>query len=132
MNTVSPAVLALAASAGGAIGAFLRHLANVALAGRSIAGLMASSWLVNIAGCFLAGLLLVWIESRGTTPFWRVLIVTGVLGGLTTFSAIGLDLLQLLREGRTLEALLGAAGQIVLGVAAVALGFRCGRLVGIA
>jgi CrcB protein len=124
----APWQLALAAAGGGAIGALLRHLANQLVLHRGLGGLPVSTLLVNVAGCFGAGLLLIWIDGRGIdAPLWRALLITGLLGGLTTFSALGLELWQLLRADRIGLALALAGVHVVAGVAAVAAGWRLGR-----
>lgn len=120
--------LALAAAGGGAAGALLRHLVNQLFIHRGLGGLPVSTLLVNVVGCFGAGLLLVWIDGRGIdSPLWRALLITGLLGGLTTFSALGLELWQLLRADRIGIALLLAGLHVLAGVAAVAAGWRLGR-----
>jgi CrcB protein len=120
--------LALAAAGGGAVGALLRHLVNQLFLHRGLGGLPVSTVLVNVVGCFGAGLLLVWIDGRGIeSPLWRALLITGLLGGLTTFSALGLELWQLLRAERLGLAMLLAGVHVVAGVAAVAAGWRLGR-----
>lgn len=120
--------LALVAAGGGAAGALLRHLANQLFIHRGPGGLPVSTVLVNVVGCFGAGLLLVWIDGRGIdSPLWRALVITGLLGGLTTFSALGLELWQLLRADRIGLAVALAGVHLVAGVAAVAAGWRLGR-----
>ena len=109
---------ALAVAAGGATGALLRHGVNLLLP-RSPQHLFTFSTLaVNVAGCFAAGLLLV----------WRALLLPGLLGGLTTFSAFGLDLLHLVRAERWGWLALVVSLHVSLGLLAVILGWRGGRL----
>jgi CrcB protein len=123
-------LLATAAAGGGAIGALLRHLVNQLLVHRPGGGLPLATWLVNVAGCFLAGLLLIWVDGRGVSaPFWRALLITGLLGGLTTFSAFGLELWQWLRAERYGFAIAVIGAHVVVGVAAVAAGWRLGRAI---
>lgn len=130
MTMPSPWLLAFAVAGGGAAGTVLRHLANQFFVHRPGFGLPMSTWLVNVLGCFLAGLLLVWVDGRGEmAPFWRALLITGLLGGLTTFSAFGLELFQWLRADRYLLAMGVVAAHVVVGVAAVALGWRLGRFI---
>ena len=113
---------------GGAGGATLRYAVNELFVRRGWYGLPMATLAVNVVGCFLAGLVLVWLERRGAaTPFWRNLLMTGFLGGLTTFSAFGLELWQLLRADRFLLAAGTIASHLLLGVLAVALGFAAGR-----
>lgn len=119
----------LAVALGGASGAVLRFGVNESfrLRGWTTSGMATLS--VNSVGCLLAGLLLVWLELRGPQSlFWRNLLMVGFLGGLTTFSAFGVELLQSLRAGRADLALLLAASNLLLGLLAVAAGFWLGRM----
>lgn len=128
MTLPAHGLLALAAMSGGGVGALLRHFVNQAFVHRPGLGLPMATWLVNVVGCFLAGLLLIWIDTRGdAAPLWRALLITGLLGGLTTFSAFGLELWQLLRAERYGWMLLIVSAHVLAGVAAVALGWRLGR-----
>lgn len=130
MNMPGTWLLAMAAAGGGALGALLRHLVNQLFMHRAGWGLPMATWLVNVAGCFLAGLVLIWVDGRGAAaPFWRALLITGVLGGLTTFSAFGLELWQWLRAERYAFAIAVAAAHVVVGVMAVAAGWRLGRVI---
>lgn len=128
----------LAVGLGGACGTLARFGVNrwfdqrplaVALQRHDIPSLMFATLTVNVLGCLLAGLCLVWIEQRVDAAFWRTMLITGVLGGLTTFSALGLELFALARADRW--TLLGATvlTHVGLGLAAVALGWRLGQLV---
>jgi len=130
MSAPGAALLALAAAGGGAVGALIRHLVNQAFVTRPGHGLPVATWLVNVAGCCLAGMLLVWIDGRGiSAPLWRALLITGLLGGLTTFSAFGLELWQWLRAERYAFAILLVAAHVIVGVIAVAAGWRLGRAI---
>ena len=60
----------------------------------------------------------------------RLLLVTGVLGGYTTFSAFSLETLLLMRGGQTTTALTSIVLQVVLGVAAAFAGFTAGMAAG--
>ncbi|MEX1239152.1 MAG: fluoride efflux transporter CrcB [Cyclobacteriaceae bacterium] len=58
---------------------------------------------VNIAGCFLIGLIL-GLSDRGNivTPEWRLFLTTGFCGGFTTFSTFSYESINLLRDGEFL------------------------------
>jgi CrcB protein len=103
---------------GGAIGSVLRHLAALAFA---------APWAVmgiNILGSFCIGVLYVILATRlHLSP----LLMTGLLGGFTTFSAFSLDALKLWEAGRPLAALAYVGGSVLLSLAAVALGVALAR-----
>lgn len=75
------------------------------------------TFLENILGCFAVGLLAGLAEGRGYfSPETRILLVTGLLGGFTTFSAFGLETLVLIKRGNVWIAALYIAASVVLGL----------------
>ncbi|MEQ1802391.1 MAG: fluoride efflux transporter CrcB [Gammaproteobacteria bacterium] len=117
-------------ASGGAAGSVLRYLVSgvsqrllVPGAG-SLAALPAGTLVVNVTGSLLIGLLAGLAESRSVFgPEARLLLVTGFLGGYTTFSAFSLETLLLLRAGQSATAFATVALQVLLGVAAAWAGF---------
>ena len=106
---------------GGAIGASARYLGVLGVLRAWPAGGPAGTLLVNLVGSALMGALLVWLEARGglrAAPF----LLTGVLGGFTTFSAFSLDAFALYERGATGLAALYVLGSVVLSIAALAAG----------
>lgn len=101
---------------GGAIGSVLRYL-TVSAVGTPLATL-----LVNIAGSFVMGLLFIAVGPR-LSP----LLLAGLLGGFTTFSAFSLDALKLWQSGQTIPALTYVVTSVVLSLIAVALGAALAR-----
>ena len=98
---------------GGALGSVLRYLTVSAVGGP------VATFVVNIVGSLLMGVLYVTLSSRAhLSP----LLMTGVLGGFTTFSAFSLDALKLYDGGQSGQAVLYIVGSVVLSLAAVALG----------
>ena len=104
---------------GGALGSVCRYLVGVGalrLMGPSFPwGTLA----VNVAGSFAIGILAELIVARsGASAELRLLLITGFLGGFTTFSAFSLELVLMIGGGRTLAALsyalLSTLGSIVL------------------
>ncbi len=80
---------------------------------------------INIAGCFLIGVLSAFAERRGFfSPDARLFFFTGILGGFTTFSAFGLESAFLLRRGEWLVCLSYALLSVICGFAGVLLGMR--------
>lgn len=88
---------ALAVSVGAALGALTRWQAGLLLNARW-AGFPLGTLLVNLAGGFLIGMALEWF-GRQPNEVLKLLLVTGFLGGLTTFSAFSGESLTLLRHG---------------------------------
>lgn len=79
-----------------------------------------STFSVNILGCMLAGVFLVVAETmQSISQEARLFIVTGLLGGFTTFSAFGIETLGLIKRGEMLIALSYASLSIIVGVLAM-------------
>ena len=79
----------------------------------------------NFIGGFGIGLSLgVFNAMPGLAPEWRLLIITGFLGGLTTFSSFSNETLQLLLDGRSFAALLNVAVNVLLGLTFTYLGIK--------
>jgi fluoride exporter len=111
---------------GGAIGASLRYLSNVSAMRIFGPGFPVATMFVNILGSFAMGVLIVTLAKKGGThlaPF----LMTGVLGGFTTFSAFSLDSFTLWERGDTLTALGYVAGSLILSLAALAAGIYLSR-----
>lgn len=82
---------------------------------------------VNVLGCLAIGFLVEWLARAGAHPDVRLFLLTGVLGGFTTFSTFGLDVAGLLEEGRVLAALGYVGLSVVVGVLAVYGGMALSR-----
>lgn len=112
---------------GGAIGASLRYLSGVGflrLIGPTEFPLAILS--VNILGSFLMGVFVVAAAHRGLTqlsPF----VMTGILGGFTTFSAFSLETMTLIERGQVGSAMLYVVLSVVLSVGGLALGLLVAR-----
>ena len=118
---------AIAVAVGGASGALLRHGINLMLPRQAQHVFSYSTLAVNVVGCFFAGLLLVWISQRDEADLWRALLLTGLVGGLTTFSAFGLDLLPLVRLQRWGWLAIVILLHVGLGLIAVIAGSKLGQ-----
>jgi CrcB protein len=108
----------LQVAAGGALGAAARYLVNVGVMRALGPGFPWATLAVNVAGSFLMGALVIWLARRGgqhLAPF----VMTGVLGGFTTFSAFSLDVATLWERGEGAAAAAYAAGSVVLSVGAL-------------
>lgn len=122
--------LLLLASAGGAIGAGLRHLVNVGAFRLLGTGAPWGTLAVNIVGSFLMGLLIEAMALRfDGSPEIRTFVATGVLGGLTTFSAFSLDFAVLLQRGDHMLAAFYVIGTVSIAFIAFFAGLSAGRMV---
>ena len=118
---------------GGAAGTASRYL--VGLAVPRVLGVPVATLLVNLVGAFALGLLLEALVRRGADDgrrrLLRLLLGTGFLGGFTTYSALAVDTVLLLRSGLPGPAWGYAGGTVlagaVLSLAGVAAGARLGR-----
>lgn len=120
--------LLLLAAAGGAIGAGSRYLAGVAAMRLFGPGFPWGTLFVNVAGCFLMGLLIELAALRWSmSNEMRTFLVTGVLGGFTTFSAFSLDFAVLMERKETALAMLYAGATIGLTLIAIFAGMGLAR-----
>ena len=103
---------------GGAAGSVLRYLMV------STIGAPLGTAAVNVLGSFLIGVLFVVLGSRES---WQMLLMTGLMGGFTTFSAFSLDTLKLVEAGQPMQAAAYIVGSVALSLIAVALGVALAR-----
>lgn len=105
---------------GGAFGAALRHLVNLATLRMLGPNFPWGTLTVNIIGSFVMGLFIELLARRldGSQEL-RLLIATGVLGGFTTFSAFSLDIAVMWERGAVLTASIYAVSSVVLSIAAL-------------
>ena len=113
---------------GGGIGAALRHATNRAALALLGASFPFGTFIVNIVGSFLMGVLAVALLARGEgdQPL-RLFLATGVLGGFTTFSAFSLDAALMWEKAEWSALAVYAVGSVLLSVGALFLGMVAAR-----
>jgi CrcB protein len=111
---------------GGAIGASLRYLTNVGAMRLFGPSFPYATLIVNILGSFVMGLLVVVLARKGGNHL-APLLMTGILGGFTTFSAFSLDTLTLWERGDQVAALAYVAASVILSLAAIIAGLALAR-----
>lgn len=110
---------------GSALGGMARHWTTALVASRWGAGFPWGTLVVNVAGSMLIGVLAAALvpDGRWLLPVpARELLIVGVLGGYTTFSAFSLQTFMLLEQGQWVRAGGNVVLSVVLCLAAVALG----------
>ena len=113
---------------GGGLGSTLRHIVNVASARVLGTAFPYHTFIINITGSTVMGLIAGYLAFRGeASQPWRLFLMTGVLGGYTTFSAFSLDAVLLYERGEIGLALLYVIGSVVLSVAGLFAGLALMR-----
>jgi CrcB protein len=103
---------------GGGLGATLRHLVNVTCARFIGTAFPYGTFIINISGSTVMGLIAGYLAFRGeASQAWRLFLMTGILGGYTTFSAFSLDTAILYERGEIGLAALYVVGSVVLSIA---------------
>ena len=128
MSTLTSSTGLLQAGAvalGAAVGALLRWAAALWL-NSAWAGFPLGTLLVNLAGGLFIGVAMAWF-ARWPDELLRLLLVTGVLGGFTTFSSFSAESLGLLQRGQWALALLHSAAHLLGALACTALCFALAR-----
>ena len=119
---------ALIVGAGGFLGAAARYLVGGAVHRWLPADFPYGTFVVNVSGCLVIGMLAGLADERGVLgPEARLFWMIGVLGGYTTFSTFGYETVALLRDRGHAAALVNVAGQVVLGILAVWAGMVLAR-----
>jgi fluoride exporter len=110
-------------AAGGAIGAGLRHLANIGALRLFGPNFPWGTMGINILGSLAMGVFIeVLMRRAGTANELRLFVATGILGGFTTFSAFSLDFVVLFERGETWPALFYVLASVTLSILALFLG----------
>ena len=125
---MTPALVA-AVLVAGALGAVLRWMVSRWLSRSEgpYRNLPTSVLLVNVAGSALAGAILGLAEAGAVNADLRLILLTGFCGGLTTFSTLSVETIQLVLDGRWRPAVLSVGANLVLGIGAAALAYLLTR-----
>lgn len=113
---------------GGAVGSMARYLVNIGLLRLIGPGFPWGTLTVNILGSFLMGVLWVTLDVKGAMRF-APLLMTGILGGFTTFSAFSLDAVTMVERGEPGLATIYVVGSVAVSVLALAAGMMISRAV---
>jgi len=104
---------------GGGLGSVFRYLVQVFIGRHVPLVFPLGTFLVNCPGCFLIGLFYALSAKYSWFgPEWRLLLITGICGGYTTFSTFSYDGFYLLKQGSGVAFLFYAMGTVGLGLLA--------------
>jgi CrcB protein len=126
MSTAPTAAQALAVAAGAALGALARWRVGLALAS-VVAPFPLGTLAVNAVGGFAIGVAMALVDRAS---LWQPFLVTGLLGGFTTFSAFSAESLGLIQRGQWPMALVHSLAHVVGALACTALGYTLARAFG--
>ncbi|MCC6208854.1 MAG: fluoride efflux transporter CrcB [Gammaproteobacteria bacterium] len=118
----------LAIAAGGAVGSVLRYWSSLGVHHLFGRGFPYGTLSVNVLGSLVIGVLYVLLVERSSLGAeWRALLITGFLGGFTTFSTFSLETALLLQQAEHLKAVLNIAASVAICLAATLIGLYAGR-----
>jgi len=102
---------------GGGLGAALRHGINLISVRTLGTEFPYGTLIINVTGSLLMGLIAGYLAVRGdASQHWRLFLMTGILGGYTTFSAFSLDAALLYERGATGLAALYVLASVILSI----------------
>jgi fluoride exporter len=113
---------------GGGLGSTLRHIVNVVCPRLLGTAFPYHTFIINITGSIIMGLIAGYLAFKGgASQPWRLFLMTGVLGGYTTFSAFSLDAALLYERGAIGLALFYVLGSVVFSIAGLFAGLALVR-----
>ena len=107
---------------GSFIGGICRYLLSMLVQSKFSSSFPYGTLLVNLTGCLLIGILFGFFDRNQVSHEWRLLFITGVLGGFTTFSAFSVETYNLIKSGNYGSAILYVALSVILGISLTFLG----------
>jgi len=115
---------------GASLGAWLRWLLGMKL-NALFPTIPPGTVVANMVGGYIIGLAIAFLAASPTlSPEWRLLIITGFCGGLTTFSTFSAETVSLIQEGRLLWALGSVSLHVVGSLAMTAAGLLSYQMIG--
>jgi fluoride exporter len=113
---------------GGFLGAVARYALGAYIGSRYGVRFPYGTFVINISGSFLIGLILTLLARTTASAYWRYLIPIGFIGAYTTFSTFEYETLRAIQDGQLMTGLLNVALSLVLGFIAVWAGAAIGQV----
>ncbi len=122
-------VFLLAIAIGGAVGSVLRFLVSKFIQTKAGIDFPVGTLLVNLSSVFLIGFFFAFfVEKLDLSPNLRALLITGLLGGYSTYSTLFYETYYMLLNGEWLKVVLYLLLSNFLGILLVALGYSLGKI----
>ena len=119
----------VAIAVGGAAGALSRYGLDTLIERHAESAFPWATFTINVTGCLAVGFIIAALTDRHHAPQWlRAGLVVGFCGGYTTFSTFAQESLDLLEGDRAAVALASVVLSVVVGITAVWVGARLGRM----
>jgi CrcB protein len=113
---------------GGLLGAVARYAVATYIGSLYGVSFPYGTFLINMSGCFLIGLIVPLLERTSASPYWRYFIPIGFIGAYTTFSTFEYETLQAIQDGQIMTGLLNVGLSVIVGFVAVWVGVAIGRI----
>jgi len=113
---------------GGFLGALARYALGSYIGGRYGARFPLGTFVINVSGSFLLGLVMVLLARRTAGAYWVYLIPIGFIGAYTTFSTFEYETLRAIQDGQVTTGLLNVGLSVGVGFVAVWAGAAIGRV----
>jgi fluoride exporter len=107
---------------GGAAGAIARYQVAAMVQARVAAGFPWGTFVVNMSGCFVMGVVMTLLTERVSDPNWRYLIPIGFIGAYTTFSTFELETFRAVSDRAFTIAVANVLASVVVGYLALWMG----------
>ncbi|MFM2136781.1 MAG: hypothetical protein RL021_2181 [Bacteroidota bacterium] len=108
---------------GGGIGSVLRFGISQAIGRSGVAGFPYGTLTVNLTGCLLIGIVAGMHSGTTLSDNTKLLLITGLLGGFTTFSSFSIETVQLFQQRQFMEGFLYVTASNILGIGCAAAGY---------
>jgi CrcB protein len=118
----------LAVGLGGFVGSIARYLLGAYIGSRYGVRFPYGTFVINVTGCFLVGLIMALLSRTTASTYWRYLIPIGFIGAYTTFSTFEYETLRAVQDGQMLTGLLNLGLSVIVGFIAVWAGDALGRV----
>ena len=118
----------IAVGAGGFLGAIARYTLGVYIGSRYGVRFPLGTFVINVSGSFLVGLILPLLARTTASAYWRYLVPIGFIGAYTTFSTFEYETLRAIQDGQVMTGLLNVGLSLVIGFIAVWAGAFIGRV----